>query len=733
MRSFLILLLFSLATFISYAQPGRSTSWSADGDAYYTASGKQITLHTIESGSESVFVDSTALTPNGQAALRVEGFSISDDLNKVLVFTNSKRVWRYNTRGDYWLLDRASGSLKQLGKNLPESSLMFAKLSPDGTKAAYVSEHNVYMEDLSSGQVTKLTDSQGKPKLINGTFDWAYEEEFSCLDGFRWSPDSEKIAYWQIDASDIRNFNMINTTDSIYSYNIPVEYPKVGETPSAARIGVVEIESGETTWMNVPGDDRQHYIPRMDWVDDDKIVIQQLNRKQNQSKLMYLDAATGDAETFYEETDEAWISVRSSWNNGTGWYWLEDGKSFLWITEKDGWRHVYKISADGGKETLITSGEFDMISAEMVDEENGVVYYMASPEDATESYLYQSKLNGKGTAKRITPENQEGTHSYMISPNGELAMHRFQNYFTRPMSEWVELPSHEALNEDNSIAANYSAEGAAESQVKFIEVTTEDGVTMDAFMAYPDNFDPAKKYPVLFYVYTEPAGATVKNRYGIDRNGFYQGDLAEDGYFYISMDNRGTPAPKGREWRKSIYRKIGRLNIHDQAMGAKKLLEEYPFLDPERVAVWGWSGGGSATLNLLFQHPEIYTTGVSVAAVADQLTYDNIYQERYMGLPQENMEDFVQGSPITYAKNLEGNLLYIHGTGDDNVHYQNAERLINELVKYNKQFMVMPYPNRSHGIYEGEGTREHLSTLFTNYLQTHCPPGARGANIDQSR
>jgi dipeptidyl-peptidase-4 len=247
---------------------------------------------------------------------------------------------------------------------------------------------------------------------------------------------------------------------------------------------------------------------------------------------------------------------------------------------------------------------------------------------------------------------------------------------------------------------------------------------MDGWMVKPINFDPKKKYPVVFYVYSEPAGTTVKDAYNVGRNGFYRGNMAADGYIYISIDNRGTPAPKGREWRKSIYRKIGVININDQAMAAKEILK-WDFVDPERVAVWGHSGGGSATLNLMFRYPKIYKTGISLAAVANQLTYDNIYQERYMGLPQENMVDFIDGSPITYAKNLEGNLLYIHGTGDDNVHYQNAEMLLNELIKYNKQFQFMPYPNRSHGFREGEGTREHLSTLYTNYLKLHCPPGGR--------
>ena len=239
-----------------------------------------------------------------------------------------------------------------------------------------------------------------------------------------------------------------------------------------------------------------------------------------------------------------------------------------------------------------------------------------------------------------------------------------------------------------------------------------------------NNFDSTKKYPVVFYVYTEPAGQTVVNRWGIDRNRLYTGNMAADGYIYVSIDNRGTPSPKGAAWRKSIYRKIGQLNIKDQAMAATEVLK-LSYVDRDRVAVWGWSGGGSATLNLMFQYPEIYKTGISIAAVGNQFTYDNIYQERFMGLPQQNLHDFVNGSPITYAKNLKGNLLYIHGTGDDNVHYNNAEMLVNELIKHNRQFQFMPYPNRTHSISEGEGTYKHLSTLYTEYLRKNCPPGGR--------
>ena len=673
----------------------------------------------------TVVAEAAVLTPAGQGQPLVpQAYSFNDDEKKLLLFTNTKKVWRLNTRGDYWILDLTTHTLKQLGAGRPASSLMFAKLSPDGTKAAYTSEHNLFVEDLATGTVTPLT-KDGAFRMINGTFDWVYEEEFACRDGFRWSPDSKSIAYWQIDATGIRNFLLIDNTDSLYSFTKPVEYPKAGEDPSACRVGVVNIASGATTWMNVPGDSRQHYIPRMEWADNSsELVLEQLNRKQNDAKIFLCNAATGEARSIYEETDKAWIDVKERWSDDpTGWEWMNGGKDFLWVSEKDGWRHIYRISRDGTKETLLTKGEYDMITLRAIDEKTGYIYFMASPENATQQYLYRTTMDGKGKLELVSPGAQKGSHAYNVSPGALYATHTFSNHLYESISEWVSLPKHTVIKTNDQAGARRNA-GRVQYPVKMFQITTEDNVTMDGWMILPKDFDSTKKYPVLFSVYTEPAATTVKDVAGSAGTPLYAGDIAADGYIQISLDGRGTPAPKGAAWRKCIYRKIGIINIRDQAMAAKKILQ-WPFVDSSRIAVHGWSGGGSATLNLLFQYPDIYKTGISIAPVANQLLYDNIYQERYMGLPQENREDFVNGSPLAYAKNLRGNLLVIHGTGDDNVHYQGTEMLINELVKYDKQFQVMVYPNRTHAIREGEGTSLHLSHLFTAYLKAHCPGGGR--------
>ncbi|MBS1973630.1 MAG: DPP IV N-terminal domain-containing protein [Bacteroidetes bacterium] len=726
--SFFLFLFFLILPAIICAQYGSKLNWSRDGNSYYTVKQGEIMEIAVPGGQEAVILSKNKLTPSGQTMpLYIRRFSFSADWKKVLIYTNTKKVWRYDTRGDYWIYDFQNNSLQQLGKSLPVSSLMFAKFSPDGAQCAYVSEHNLYVEDLASHQLKQLT-FDGTRKLINGTFDWADEEEFDCRDGFRWSPDSKKIAYWQIDASNTRDYDMLNTTDSVYSRVIPVEYPVAGEKPSPYKIGVVDVSSAQIKWMDVPDDKIWGtYVPRMEWAaNNEELIIQHLNRKQNQSNLMLCHIDNGSSKIIYTEKDPAWIDIEgryyADYRMG-GWDWLDNGKNFLWASEKDGWLHLYKMSSDGKKETLITQGNYDVMDIKCIDEKGGYVYFIASPGNATQKYLYRTKLNGKGKAELLSPLNQIGTHDYIISTNAKIAWHSFSNHYTPPVSEWVSLPDQSALD-GNKVQQAADAADSSKSNLSFFKITTTAGIEMDAWMAKPTHFDPSKKYPIVFYVYTEPAGQNVRDVYGIANNREYIGNMTDDGYLYVSVDNRGTPAPKGREWRKCIYRKIGLLNISDQAAAAKEILK-MPFIDTSRVAVWGWSGGGSATLNLMFQHPEIYKTGIAIAAVGNELTYDNIYQERYMGLPEENKEDFVNGSPITYAKNLRGNLLYIHGTGDDNVHYNNAEMLLNELIKYNRQFRFMAYPNRTHSINEGPGTTEHLRTLYTNYLKEHCPPGGR--------
>ena len=476
---------------------------------------------------------------------------------------------------------------------------------------------------------------------------------------------------------------MINNTDSVYSYNVPVEYPKVGESPSPYQILVATIANAKIQKMDIEGDPQQTYVPRMEWIPGtSNLIIQQLNRKQNVSKIIVCDGLSGKSKTIQTEKDEAWIDTKERWADAPdGWEWINGGKEFLWVSEKDGWRHLYKMDISG-KETLLTKGDYDIVHIPLIDQTNGYVYFTGSPKNPLQSYLFRIKLDGKSDFEQVSPVNQAGTHNYNISPNGAFARHSFSSANIPSMTEWISLKDNKVLNEKESIDAKLMTIKMTK-RVEFFRIKTEDGIDLDGWMVKPVGFDSTKKYPIVFTVYGEPAAATVLDAYGMGSNGLYNGNMATDGYIYASIDNRGTPLPRGRAWRKAIYRKIGLINIRDQAM-ACKVIRQWKYVDSTRVAVHGWSGGGSSTLNLMFQYPQFYQTGIAVAAVGNQLCYDNIYQERYVGIPQENREDFVNGSPITHAKNLVGNLLYIHGTGDDNVHYQNAEMLVNELIKHNR-------------------------------------------------
>jgi dipeptidyl-peptidase-4 len=456
---------------------------------------------------------------------------------------------------------------------------------------------------------------------------------------------------------------------------------------------------------------------------DNSIIVQQLNRLQNTNTVMIGDIATGRMKTIYVDRDEAWLEVYSGpGRSAESVTWLDDGNRFTWVTESFGWRHVYVIERDGSQSRLVTKGDFDIASLELIDDENGWIYYIASPDNPTQRYLYRSRLDGSGEAERLTPTDQSGWHGYSVAPGAKYAVHRYSSFGTPTITEIVNLPDHDVVTTlvDNARLKETVAD-LARGEFEFFRVAVEDGTELDGYMMFPPDFDSTKEYPVLFYVYGEPWGQTATDSWG-GRNYLWHLMLTQKGYIVASVDNRGTPSLRGRDWRKVVYGQIGVLSSADQR-GAALAIANRPYVDAERIGVWGWSGGGSMTLNLMFRSPDVYSTGMSVAPVPDELLYDTIYQERYMGLPDDNAEGYRLGSPITYADQLEGNLLIVHGTGDDNVHYQGTERLINALIAANKQFTMMAYPNRSHGIFEGRNTSRHHYTLMTNYLLDNLPAG----------
>ncbi|HPM83191.1 MAG TPA: S9 family peptidase [Candidatus Anammoximicrobium sp.] len=709
-----------------FAGESFSARWAKDGSGYLTlessadaAAGRDIVLHDVQSGKAKVLVSATRFVPPGESGpLPVDDYAFSADDSLVLIFTNSKRVWRANTRGDYWLLDRSSHELRKLGGDAKPATLMFAKLSPTARHVAYVRENNLYVEDLVTRQITALTATADR-HVINGTFDWVYEEELNLRDGFAWSPDGTRIAYWQLDTSGVPEFTLINNTDALYPRLTTFAYPKVGQQNSACRVGVVAATGGETRWLNVPGDPRQHYLARLSWTPDSQgLVLQQLNRRQNTNLVLLADASTGQVTTILTERDEAWVDVDDEWK------WLADGQRFAWISDRDGWRHVYLASCGGQDVKLATPGEFDVTELLHVDEGQNCLYFVASPDNPTQRYLYRIGWDGT-KLERITPAAQKGWHAYQISPNGRYAIHSGSAADSPPVVELVDLPQHSAkrvLAENAELRKRFGE--LQKTPTEFVRVDIGDDVSLDGWCLKPPDLDATKKYPLLVYVYGEPAGQTVVDRWG-GRNYLWHLMLAQRGYVVMSFDNRGTPAPRGRAWRKAMYRKLGILGPADQAAALEKMLAVRPYLDPQRVGIWGWSGGGSTSLHAIFKYPHLYNTAMAVAPVPNRRFYDTIYEERYMGLPGDNPDAYLQGSALNFAHQLQGNLLLVHGTGDDNCHYQGTESLINELVRLNKPFTMMAYPNRAHSIGEGAGTTRHLRELLTRYLTENLPAGAR--------
>ncbi len=705
--------------------------WLADSSGYTTLEendacngARDVVKYDPQTQRREVLISADQLIPtDANQPLHISDYAWSSDQEKLLIFTNTRRVWRRHTRGDYWVLDRKSGRLAQLGGDADESYLMFAKFSPESDAVAYVYRNNVYIQNLKTMRIRQLTHD-GSETIINGTGDWVNEEEFGIRDGFRFSPDGRYIAFWRFDTSGVGRFKLINYTESLYPTITDFPYPKVGQVNSECRIGVVSVSGGKPALLPNPADPRNSYIPRMQWVPDSKcVVIQHLDRLQHRLQVIrysvedrwFGSPEMGRPETVFTDFDDGWIEMHGDLR------WIDDGRRFIRLSERDGWRHIWLVSTNNHRVRLLTPGAYDVISIQAVDEDEGWVYFIASVDNPTQRYLHRVPLDGTGQRHRITPSDQPGTHSYKISPDAKWAIHTYTTFDRPAVIDLVSLDIHQRFrllegNEDLQEKIDKLDMPASE----FFRVDIGDGVLLDAWCIKPPDFDPRKRYPVFFYVYGEPAGQTVLDRWGGQKH-LWHCMLAQQGYVVMSVDNRGTPSPRGRDWRKCVYRQIGILASADQAAAVRAIADQRPHVDPNRIGVWGWSGGGSMTLNALLRYPDLYTTGMAIAFVANQRYYDTIYQERYMGLPRDNDEGYRQGSPITFADQLQGNLLLLYGTGDDNCHYQNCQVMINAFVKHNKQFSLVSYPNRTHGISEGPGTRRHLYETMTHYLTEHLP------------
>jgi dipeptidyl-peptidase 4 len=542
---------------------------------------RELVAYDTASGKRDVLADAAMLTPAGAASpLTIDGYEFSGDRSRALIFTNARKVWRQNTRGDYWLLDRTAKSLRKLGGDGPEASMMFAKFSPDAARVAFVRGGNIFVETLASKAIRRLT-SDGSDTIINGTSDWVNEEELGIRDAFRWSPDGRSIGFWQFDTSGVERFTLIDDTDALYPTTTRFPYPKPGTTNSAVRIGVVPADGGAVKWMTTPGNPRNTYLARMQWASDSsRLLIQQLNRLQNTNDLLVADAKSGTVRRAHRDEGKAWVELVNDLIE------IDGGRAVTWTSEKDGWRHLYAVALDGAGERLITRFNADVVDVAALDTINGWAYLIASPDSALERFLYRVRLDGSGNVDRVTPAGQRGTHGYQISPDGRWAIHSYSRADVPPQVDLIGLPDHRVARTLASSAALTSKAAALLSPAtEFTTVEVDGGVTLDASLVKPRDFNPSRKYPLIVYVYGEPASQTVVDRWGGGRTLFHRA-LANQGYVIASIDNRGTPAPKGAAWRKIVYGSVGDLSSREQAAGVKALVAKYPYLDGDRVGVW---------------------------------------------------------------------------------------------------------------------------------------------------
>jgi dipeptidyl-peptidase-4 len=602
--------------------------------------------------------------------------------------------------------DIASDKRTVLDSSEKEEGGKGSKISPDGQHVLYYDQGNLYVCDLGGERKVPLT----KKGIGNSV---SYSRAV-------WSPDSKWIAFVQSDASDVRLRSVLVPGDPSYPKVKEVRFARVGGTISKLRVGVVDVRGSETRYLSIAIPKEGYYLGQVNWAgNSDELLVEKLSRFRDEREFLIADVRNGAIRCIYQESDPAWVVA--SYRKNAGLEWICDGREFIVLSEKDGWRHAYLYSREGEEKALLTPGESDIIERALVDEAGGWFYYYASPDNATQKYLYRVRLDGTGKPERVTPMDQPGTHDYDFSPDAKWAFHTYSSFDTPPVTELVQLPEHRSVRvlEDNK-ELRKKIESLISQPTEFFQIDIGSGVVMDAWMIKPGDFDHSRKYPVFVYVYGEPHGQTVLDAWGRVHADFHR-LIAELGYLVVSIDNRGTPAPKGAAWRRSVFGSLGPLSTKEQAAGLKELGRMRSYIDLSRVCIWGWSGGGSNTLNAMFRKPDVYHVGIAVAPKPQPHLYNAWFQEIYMETPEVNPEGYRQSAPINFAEGLQGDLLIIHGTGETNTHLQITEGLVDRLIELGKKFDYMAYPNRDHGLREGPGTAVHLRMLITRYLIEHLP------------
>ena len=684
----------------------RNVNWMQDGQ-FYTALERtkndiELRKYNILKGNYEVLVSASDLQVDGRdKPISIQGYQFSSDEKKILIKSDVEQIWRRSTRENYFVYDLETGETQKLTRS--DQKQQYAQLSPSGNKAAFVQDNNLYLVDLETGKEKAVTTDGKFNHIINGATDWVYEEEFGIAKAWYWSPDGDKIAFYRFDESHVKEFFMTDWGE-LYPGLTRFKYPKAGEKNSTVKIGVYDLKSEETTWMDV-GSENDQYIPRINWTKDPEVLaIRRMNRLQNKQDLMLADANTGDTEIIKTETSDAWIDVNDDLK------FLENGDRFIYVSEESGYNHIYLYDMAGEQIRQITKGDWEVTNYLGYDENADKIYYVSTEESPLQRHLYSINVDGSGKKKLSDGQSWNSVN-----------MSRDYKYYIKTTSSPGNPPTYilhkgdgtqVRMLEENEKLEQKMAEYAMPSK-EFIEVPLEQA-TLNGYIMKPSDFNPEKKYPTLFYVYGGPGSQTVTKSFSSGQRPMWHKYLAEQGYIVVSVDNRGTGA-RGRNFEKQIYKKLGQYEVIDQIDAAKYLTETYDFIDEDRLGIWGWSYGGYMSSLVLAQANDFFDTAIAVAPVTNWRFYDTIYTERFMQTPQMNPEGYQKGSPITYADQIEGSYLLVHGTGDDNVHFQNSVELVNKLVAEGVQFESMYYPNRSHGIYGGN-TRSHLYKMMTNFI-----------------
>jgi len=684
----------------------RGLQWMKDGGSYSfldtdtTTKSSAIYRFIVKDRSKKMIVSGAMMKmSDADPAFRFTSYKWSPD-EKSILFVSAPPEKQYLSRltpaGNLFLYSIDTKKFTRITNvTVPQYN---QKFSPDGKKIGFVRENNIFVYDIITAKETQMT-FDGAEHLINGKFDWVYEEEFGISDGWQWSPDGSAIAYWQQDEHRVPEYTMTEW-DSTHLDLVTMRYPKPGDPNSITRIGIVNVTSGKNEWIDLGFAD-DDYIPRMKWTNDQNVIsLQRLNRAQNTLELIFYDIKNKTKKTVLTEKSDTWVEVHDDLR-------FLKNNTFVWSSERDGYNQLYQYKNDGTLLCQITKGQWDIDSFYGVDEKNGKVYFSSSEVSPIERHIYSIRLDGTGKKQLST---RTGTNSADFSLQFDYYITSYSSA-TQPTKVIMTKNDGKELYtiEENDLPA---LKEYAMGTVSYFSFTTTDGITLNASLLKPARFDSTKKYPVLVYTYGGPGSQVVRNSWG-GGNYAWHSLLTQKGYLVFMVDNRGTGA-RGAAFKKMTYKHLGKWEVNDQIEGAK-YLSSLSYVDKERIGIWGWSYGGYMSSMTILRGSDYFKAAIAVAPVTHWKFYDTIYTERFMGTPENNPEGYEESAPINHAEGLKGKFLLIHGTSDDNVHFQNSATLVSALQKANKQFQTMYYPNKNHGI-GGGNTRIHLYTMMTRFL-----------------